>query len=141
MIVVESKDELKELINQRIKEQGPNCDLSDIDVSGVTDMSSLFYESSFNGDISTWDTSNVEDMSKLFSWSKFNGDISKWDVSNVIDMQAMFTYNEAFDQDISGWKINPECRTENMFNGCSIRDEYKPKIKLSKYILYILNKL
>ena len=27
------KDELKEIINQRIEEQGPNCDLNDIDVS------------------------------------------------------------------------------------------------------------
>ena len=42
MIVVTSKEQLKELINQRVKEQGPNCDLNDIDVSRVTDMSLLF---------------------------------------------------------------------------------------------------
>ena len=63
MIVVESKSELKSLINQRIEEQGPNCDLNDIDVSMIEDMSNLFHESDFNGDISEWDTSNVEDMS------------------------------------------------------------------------------
>ena len=63
MIVVESNRELKELIKQRIKEQGPNCDLNDIDVSRVTDMSHLFFESSFNGDISKWDVSKVRVMS------------------------------------------------------------------------------
>ena len=63
MTVVESKSELKSLINKRIEEQGPNCDLNDIDVSLIDDMSSLFHESDFNGDISEWDTSSVEDMS------------------------------------------------------------------------------
>ena len=62
MVVVNSKEELKELINQRIGQYGPKCDLNDIDVSKVTDMSHLFYSSIFDGDISKWDTSNVENM-------------------------------------------------------------------------------
>ena len=36
MIVVHSKKELIKLINQRIGQYGPKCDLNDIDVSGVT---------------------------------------------------------------------------------------------------------
>ena len=52
MIVVNSKEELKELINKRIEEQGPNCNLNDIDVSKVADLSGLFYKSEFNGDLS-----------------------------------------------------------------------------------------
>ena len=67
MIVVNSKEELRAHINQRIREQGPNCDLNDIDVSRVTDMSYLFYKSTFNGDISRWDVSKVEDMSFMFA--------------------------------------------------------------------------
>ena len=76
MIVVNSKKELKELINQRFREQGLNCDLNDIDVSRVTDMSELFMSSKFNGDISSWDVSSVRDMSFMFYNSDFNGDIS-----------------------------------------------------------------
>ena len=79
MIVVESREQLKELINQRVREQGPNCDLNDIDVSKIDDMSYLFFESHFNGDISDWDTSSVEDMSFMFDSSKFNGDLSRWE--------------------------------------------------------------
>ena len=48
-IVVKDKSELKMCIAQRIKEQGPNCDLNDIDVSHITDMSYLFCDSTFNG--------------------------------------------------------------------------------------------
>ena len=72
MIVVENKKELKKLINQRIKEQGPNCDLNDIDVSKIKDMSKLFYNSRFRGDISKWDVSNVANMSYMFACSLFN---------------------------------------------------------------------
>ena len=103
MIVVENKKELKKLINQRIKEQGPKCDLNDIDVSRVKDMSSLFYTSNFNGDISKWDTSNVMDMEKMFHSSRFNGDISKWDVSEVRNMGSMFEGSQVKDEKKPDW--------------------------------------
>ena len=78
-----TKDELKKIIEETIKEQGNNCDLNFIDTSEITDMSYLFCVSKFNGDISKWDVSNVKDMRYMFCKSKFNGDISKWNVSNV----------------------------------------------------------
>ena len=65
----ESKEELQDIIKQRIKQEGNEVDLNDIDVSKINDMSSLFYD-----------------------YGKFNGDISKWDVSNVTDMKFMFDY-------------------------------------------------
>ena len=100
-----NKKELEKLIKQRMKEQGPNCNLNDIDVSEIKDMSSLFYNSEFDGDISKWDTSNVMFMDSMFEGSEFNGDISKWDVSNVKDMHSMF-YNSSFEGDISKWNVS-----------------------------------
>jgi hypothetical protein len=41
-------------------------------------------------------------------------------------MRKMF-YNSDFNNDISNWKINPKCSTKGMFDGCKIKDEYKPK--------------
>ena len=90
MIVVNSIGELRKVIRQRIEEQGLNCNLNDIDVSRVDDMSSLFTWSRFDGDISEWNVGNVKSMRSMFEGSKFSGDISKWDVSNVRDMRGMF---------------------------------------------------
>tara|TARA_Y100001934_G_scaffold268832_1_gene351423 strand:- start:22 stop:1119 length:1098 start_codon:yes stop_codon:yes gene_type:complete len=74
--------------------------------SGVTDMSSLFYEGEPNGDIGHWDVSSVTNMRQMFNQSTFNGDIALWDVRNVTNMDYMFTGNNRFgsaDQDLSGW--------------------------------------
>ena len=98
-----TKDELRYIIEDRIREQGYECDLNDIDVSLIDDMSYLFRYSNFNGDISKWNVSKVENMSYMFFKSKFNGDISKW-------------------------KINKDCNVNSMFHECSIKDEYKPKL-------------
>ena len=146
--------ELKKIIEERISKEGTNCDLNDIDVSQITNMSDLFYNSEFNGDISKWDVSNVKEMWCTFSYSKFNGDISNWDVSNVENMRCMF-YNAEFNQDISkwdtskvedmyfmfdkakfnhdisNWKININCNTTGMFKNCHIKEEYKPKLSQS----------
>ena len=46
-----TKDELKKIIVDTIKEQGNNCDLNFINTSKITDMSKLFFSSEFNGDI------------------------------------------------------------------------------------------
>lgn len=98
-----NRKELKDLIDERVVKEGSKCDLNDIDVSLVTDMSYLFYTSGFNGDI------------------------SEWNVSNVKNMNAMFAYSD-FDQDISNWKINSKCLTSDMFHRCRIREEFKPKL-------------
>ena len=100
-IVAKDKEHLISLINLYVG----NDDLNFIDVSNITDMSSLFKHSLFKGDISKWDVSNVTDMSLMFNGSSFDGDISNWNVSNVTDMHEMFSLSN-FRGDISNWNVS-----------------------------------
>jgi surface protein len=99
-----------------------NKQVIEADVSGVTDMSKLFYEmGEFDLDISAWDVSRVTNMSHIFYDAiNFNQDISSWDVSKVNDMEAMFAFSRNFNQDISSWNVSSVtdmfCIFENTVN-------------------------
>ena len=151
----ETKEELKDIINKRIKQEGNEVDLNEIDVSKITDMASLFEGTDFNGNISGWDVSNVTNMYAMFySCKSFNKPLNNWDVSNVTDMQGMFHKCEAFNQDISswdvsnvtnmnrmfwgcnkfnqdisGWDVSNVKKMNNIFKDCSIEEKHKPKFK------------
>ena len=58
--------ELKKIIEDTIKEKGPNCDLNFIDTSKIKVMYKLFEGSDFNGDISKWDVSSVKTKRDMF---------------------------------------------------------------------------
>ena len=112
-----SKDTIT--INEIIKEYG---DISIWDVSGITDMSSLFENTNLKDltfkedyNISKWDTSNVTNMSKMFYQSNFNGDITNWATHNVTNMSQMFYGNTYFNQNISEWKISEVTDMSEMF--------------------------
>jgi surface protein len=48
-------------------------------------------KTTFNQDISNWDVSNVTNMSYMFYFaSAFNQDIGDWDVSSVTEYEFMF---------------------------------------------------
>lgn len=126
-----TREDLEDILYDRVSKEGPNCDLNDIDVSEITDMSWLFYSTDFNGDISNWNVSNVENMENMFFTAKFNGNISRWDVSNVKNMKGTFKYTK-FNQDISNWKIRKDCQTDDMFLECPIKEKYKPKLLQEK---------
>ena len=90
------------------------------------------YPKSFNQDISEWDVSNVTDMSFMFNNAEsFNQDISRWDVSKVTNMSSMFEKCTSFDQDLSGWDVSKVERYyhSNMFRNCSCQEEYHPKFE------------
>ena len=110
-------------------------DISDWDVSNVTNMSSMFFdcwELKSVGDLSKWNVSNVINMSAMFdSCEELESveDISKWDVSNVTDMRFMFLGCKKFNQDISGWNVSKVRFKGGIFIDCPIKNEYKPKFK------------
>ena len=126
----ESKEELKDIILKRIKDEGNEVDLNDIDVSEITDMSNLFERTDFNGDVSNWDVSNVKNMYGMFyKCTNFNKDILDWDVSNVTNMSYMFYMCNKFNQDISAWNVSKVIDMYNMLANCQIEKKYKPKFK------------
>ena len=123
-----TRQELKNIIKERIKKEGNKVDLNDIDVSQITNLSYIFAEyEDFNGGISRWDVSNATDMYFMFhSCESFNQDISNWDVSNVTDMGYMFYGCKEFDQDISNWDVSNVINMRYMFYKCQIEEKYKP---------------
>ncbi len=94
-----------------------NGDISNWDVSNVTNMADMFYQTKkFNQAIGNWDVSNVTNMKRLFNGAtSFNQDISKWDVSNVVNMYGMFNGSKSFNQNISNWKLDSIIYATNMF--------------------------
>ena len=98
-----------------------NSDLSNWDVSSVTNMASMFHSASlFEGDLSKWDVSSVTNMANMFhSASAFNSDLSKWEVFSVTDMSFMFQSASSFNGDLLKWDVSSVTTMVNMFNGAS----------------------
>lgn len=104
----ETKEELQQIVVERIKENPKKPYLLDIDTSKITDMSYLF--SNFRAHdnkkkykivtgkietliLNTWNVSNVESMRFMF-YRCFNletVDISGWVTSNVKNINQMFS--------------------------------------------------
>ncbi len=72
------------------------------DLSGVIDMSEMFYDAIvLNDNINHWNVSTIENMSELFRDAEaFNQPLNTWDVSNVTNMNDMFSFARDFNQDI-----------------------------------------
>lgn len=132
-------EELKKLV------QNPNVDLSQINTSGITDMSFLFEYSKrkdFSG-IETWDTSNVQSMYAMFlkaevfnhplnDWNvssvktikamfagakQFNQPLDKWDTSGIMDMRDVFYQAHSFNQPLNSWDVSKVKNMGGMFSG------------------------
>ncbi len=106
-------------------------DVTDVNTSCITDMSRLSYymDEEFNQDLSNWDVSNVTNMEEMFAGGKDMGkdmrgieiisvgSLSKWNVSKVTNMRAMFYgyYRNIGSLRISNWDTSNVTNMENMF--------------------------
>lgn len=95
-------------------------DISNWNVSNVTNMAKMFYDSRVNPNISGWDVSNVTNMNKMFSQAvKFNQPIENWDVSKVKDMTGMFESAAGFNRPIGTWDVNNVSDMDFMFTSAT----------------------
>ena len=102
--VPKTKDKLIKLIQRRVRENKFGNkgmyypDLSDIDVSNITDMSELFkialsrISKPVKLDLRDWNMFNVTNMSEMFCRCKSlkELDLTGWDTSSITNMQDMF---------------------------------------------------
>ena len=123
------RDTLEKLLKRMIEVRGDEGDFNDIDTSDIESMELLFqFNETFNGDITGWNVSNVRNMRNMFFYAEsFNQPIGNWEFPNVTDMNRMFSGAASFDQDLSKWDLKGKKKTE-IFKGCPIKDEYKPKM-------------
>jgi surface protein len=80
-----SEEQLRNMISN-------NEDVSKVCTSKITNMNYMFSSSQFNGDISNWDVSSVTNMGGMFIGSdNFNQDLSNWNVLNVTQCNGFST--------------------------------------------------
>lgn len=103
---------------------GKVLDLSDWDMSKITDVESMFEGVTAEQIIGleTWDTSNVKTMKDMFKGSRIKvlSSMSNWNVSNVVNMQGIFhAMLTECKLDLSGWDTSNVENMSMMF--CSTR--------------------
>jgi len=71
----------------------------------------------FNSDISNWDMSSVTNMMAMFhSADAFNQPLQQWDVSKVIDMRELFRHNDVFNQPLNSWNVSSVMEIRDIFD-------------------------
>ena len=96
--------------------------LSNFDTSNVTSMQNMFNgcSSLTNLDLSSFDTSNVTNMLGMFYGTGVkNLDLNNFDTSNVTTMTFMFRDSKIETIDFSNWDTSNVTSTYFMFNNCN----------------------
>jgi len=92
--------------------------LSDLDVSNVTNMTGMFSECHWLNQPLNWDVSKVTNMSFMFSGCENFDQPLNWNVSNVTIMSIMFDGCESFNQPLN-WDVSKVTSMATMFAGCT----------------------
>lgn len=99
-------------------------------IGKLIDTKSMFYACrKLNQNLGSWDVSNIEKMHGMFEeCTSFIGEgLEMWKdkVGKVIDMSSMFSGCPKLKVNISGWVVNPNLVSKDIFQGCtSMPDEY-----------------
>ena len=124
-IKVKSREQLQSIILERYNNNNSFVDLTDIDISELDDLTSIFFglDNMEVVDISGWDVSNVTIMEYTFSrckkLKKIIG-IENLDVSKLEDTQGMFDMCVSLvELDLTNWNPKLLQKTRYMFYGCS----------------------
>ena len=153
-IKVESKEQLQSIIQERYNNNNSFIDLTDIDISGLNDLSYILGILNHVEviDISGWDTSNVRDMNFMFSQCKKlkkiigieNLDVSKLEYANYM----FYGCENLVELDLTNWNPKLLQKTRYMFYGClnlkiikNIENWQLPNIKEVKYMFSGCTKL
>ena len=152
-IKVESKDQLKSIIQERYNKNKLFIDLTDLDISELDDLSDIFYQFLVEVvDISGWDTSNVITMEDMFCCCKKlkkiigieNLDVSKLEYTN----HMFYECKNLVELDLTNWNPISLEYASYMFYGCSnlkiiknIENWQLPNIKSVRQMFYKCAKL
>ena len=110
-------------------------------VGKVIDMSGMFNEcENLIVNLGSWDVSNVEDMYAMFrKCTNYTGDgLDAWGkkVGKAINMSHMFRECENLIVNISGWVVNPNLVSTDIFKGCtSMPIEYRFVVPVIRPVL------
>jgi surface protein len=103
-----------------------NQDISDWDVSNVTDFSRLFdlcqqFNNGGSPGINNWDTSKGINFNNTFNnCQAFNQPLNNWDVSNATSLGGMFATCISFNQPIGNWNTSKVTNMAAMFQSASV---------------------
>lgn len=76
------------------------------DVSDVTSLRSMFWESQWDVDVEYWDVRKCENFEQMFdSNALFAHDLSRWVPKAATNMNQMFDEATSFNSDLSGWCV------------------------------------
>ena len=94
-----------------------NGNISQWGTSRVTSTYSMFEAAPlFHQDLRLWDVSSVTTFSRMFNGARaFNGDVTTWDMRRAVDLTYMFSTATAFNRDVSSWDVSCVTRTLGMF--------------------------
>ena len=152
-IKVESKDQLEAIIQKRYNNNNSFIDLTDIDISELDNLSSIFCGLKLEVvDISGWDTSNVTAMAYMFSRCKNLKNIIGIENLDVLKLKrANFMLDSCenlVELDLTNWNPKLLQKTRYMFFNCSnlkiiknIENWQLPNINDVSYMFYNCAKL